>query len=295
MRSLVTKKRKGISLIWWFAAFVFVAIPMSAAFGQFPQGPWDPNFFGPEIEPEKVALETGKYKLVYRNESKVVVREEIYELRGSMIQVPRKVEATVFTFHPNGKRRSVGVHTFGEDPNKIDASKGGPVIRQDVTEYNPDGSPLERIVYQQENGKTNIDNRTVTKWPPGSGPAGVTHREKFNRKSGRYEIVKTSAYAGKWRLETDGQKNPGEYTFDESPGVAVLRHDSKVWLLVLSLKSDPRTVTLPAEANDQLGFARRLIQLRGDATSGRLEFWLTPDLTVGEFKKTSHALVREDR
>ena len=105
---------------------------------------------------------------------------------------------------------------------------------------------------------------------------------------------KPGTLAGTWRLLINGEQQPGTLTFDESGPTAALKKDSKLWLLILFPKSADRRVTVPADAKVRFAFGRQLIQLRGEAASGRLEFWATPDLVDPEFRKTKYALVREE-
>lgn len=105
---------------------------------------------------------------------------------------------------------------------------------------------------------------------------------------------KTGTLAGTWRLLINGEPQPGRLTFDESGPTAALKKDSKLWLLILFPKSADRRVTVPAEAQIRFAFGRQLVQLRGEAASGRLEFWATQDLVDPELRKTKYALVREE-
>ncbi len=105
---------------------------------------------------------------------------------------------------------------------------------------------------------------------------------------------KKSSYDGIWRLFVNGQRQPGEYRFIESPGLPLLTSGSRPWLLVFGLKSERRRLELPASARDELGFARRFKELRGDARTGRLEFWLTADEFTQDFKKSDYELVRDN-
>jgi hypothetical protein len=99
---------------------------------------------------------------------------------------------------------------------------------------------------------------------------------------------------GKWRLLINDQQQPGEFTFEKSGPTTVLKKDSKLCMLVFGANLPTRSASIPAEAEVRLDFGRQLIQIRGEAASGRLEFWATPDLLSPEFQKTKYVLVREN-
>jgi hypothetical protein len=240
--------------------------------------------------PVKVPLDNGGHKLVYKNNAGFTFRIIEYAPAGGMFQVVRMVkDSHVVGYGREGKLYSVRIETYQDDPNKI-----GEVERATSIEFTyEEGKLTEKQVYRVENGYAVSGLRTITRYTD-QNPQGITQREKRVPGTVR-DWVKASPYEGTtWSLEVDGKKQTGAYTFEEGPSITAIRHDSKTWLLMFNSQIEKRSVVLPAESKDHLGFAGKLIQLRGSADAGRLEFWLTPDLTVGEFQKTRYVLVRED-
>lgn len=244
---------------------------------------------GPEKR-EKVQLENGRYNMVEKNHNGQVISVLEYAPIDGKPDVVRKVkESWVSGIANGGTSITVMVVNYEDDPNKVgtvrDASET--ILRYEA------GVLREKVVHKAKNGVLDYNKRTITRYAPGAAPEGVTQREKrIDWETNTWR--KVSPFDGTWRLEVGGKQQQGEIKFAEDPGLITIQQDSKVWLLMFKSQTDRRTVIVPAVSNDHLGFARKFIQLRGDADSGRLEFFLTPDETTMDFKPTTYALVRED-
>lgn len=242
-----------------------------------------------EGEPERIDLDEGNYKLVYRNKDKQPVKVlEFGVAGGSMIQVVKMIKSTkATTTLDSGKSIGVEVETFEESQTTLTG-----VRRKGIATYLYVGGTLkEKVVHRVNKGQTDYGYRTITRYEAGGDPNGIARREKQNA-TGKW--VADSPFSGTWYVEKDGKREAGEYTFLESPAVFTIQHDAKTWLLMLNPQSETHPIALPASSKDHLGFAGRLIELRGNADAGRLEFWLTRDLVNAGFQKSSFALIRED-
>lgn len=104
----------------------------------------------------------------------------------------------------------------------------------------------------------------------------------------------STSLAGKWRLLVNGQPESGEFTFVEfkETGLAELRKDSKLWVTIVAPDLSNRIVSLVKKSDAPFSIMQNF-ELRGEAASGRLEFWATPDHSTPEYQKTKYALVRE--
>lgn len=287
MRNIYQRSISSITKHLFFAFVVLVAADATKTQAQVADIPSTVTTMYHSSEPEKINFENG-FKLVYKSKGGEPVRVVEYVNSGSIMRVTRKVKETYVSWVANdGKSHSVTVETYDE-------SQTGSGVRVTlVSRLAFEGGVLiEKADHKGNNGSIDFrTSRTVTRYPAGSGPEGVTQRERFDLKLDKW--IKISPLAGKWRLEIDGNQQAGEYTFAESAAITEIRHDSKVWLLMFGPIVEKRNVVLPGESKDHLAFAKRLIQLRGNANEGRLEFWLTPDLTTSEFQTTKYALVRD--
>lgn len=271
------------------ALFALVVVLTEPALGQIDDLPPTIGSHYTVGNPTKVPLKNGGYQMVYKNKEGHTFRIIEYAPAGSMIQVTRMVkDSSISAIGKGGKLYDVTITTYEDDPEKF-----GEVLRAgEVVLTYENGVLTEKSVYKVKYGYVVPDLRTITRYA-GRNPEGVTQREV--RDPATREWRKASPFAGTtWRLEVDGKQQAGEYTFTESPAITEIRHDSKAWLLMFGPNVEKRNVVVPAESKDHLGFARKLIQLRGNADAGRLEFWLTPDLTTTGFQPTKYALVRED-
>lgn len=101
--------------------------------------------------------------------------------------------------------------------------------------------------------------------------------------------------AGKWILLENGQES-GEVEFVENGSVVNITLNSQHWLSMRSGDRPVRILFVPIGVQVKLGFnGLQVIQLRGEAAEGRLEFWATRDLREPEFLKSPYTLVREDK
>lgn len=278
-----------------FSATVFIAIAAGNGAAQPPFfDPWEQNpDFVTVGEPERIDGPNGKYKLVYKNKRNLVFREEEYEVTGSIMQASRRTRLKdIHGFYNDGRPTGYQVTDYGEDPKTINDKKPGPTIRYETMQFDKEGNPVVRKVYDSK--PYTIDKVRETTWPEGSGPEGVTVSRQFNRKLGRWEIVKESPFEWKWRLESNGHKQAGEFVFVDSGPLLEIRRDSKLWWLTFKNSGVQRTALRPASSAEDLGYANRLVQLRGDPAGGRLELWATADLEPGsEYSNTGLALVKE--
>lgn len=237
-------------------------------------------------KPTKVDLPNGNYKLVYKNADGQTVKTAEFEPSGSMlIHIAQPVnETSVVRLSNDGRSFSVRMRKFEDHPEILGRRRPA---EETVLVYRS-GFLYEKSVYPGKMGHIDYHNRTVTRYTPAPDAKPVTTREKLDLQ--KDEWVEVSMFAGKWVLFAKGQEQPWSYSFVESLGVTELRQEGKTWLLVFGIQSQTRNVVLPAAAVDHFRFTRRLIQLRGDAATGCLEFWLTPDLTTMNFEKTDLVL-----
>lgn len=271
------------------AVFAFVVVTAGQALGQLDEVPSSIDSIDPVGEPKKVQLENGGYQLVSKNKHGQTIGVEEYEPAGAMLRVIRKVkESRMVWISMDRKSVGVSVKTYEDDPAKIGQTRS---VGETVFKYD-EGVLREKSAFRAVDGYIVPDERTVTRYTPGQKPEGVTQREKRDPKTRKW--VKDSPYTGIWRIEAEGKQQPGDYSFLEAPGVSEIRHDEKVWLLMLGSQIEKRTVVVPDSSKDHLGFRGRFIQLKGNADAGRLEFWLTPDQTTMDFQPTKYVLVRED-
>jgi hypothetical protein len=105
-----------------------------------------------------------------------------------------------------------------------------------------------------------------------------------------------NSLAGIWRFYIDGKVQPGEFRFGKltETDLVDLTRDSKPWVTVVSPLSATRIVQLDIRAPVKAPFGDGQIQLRGDASSNRLEFWASQGWESVEYQITKYALVRED-
>ena len=274
-----------------FTAAVVLVLVAGHAAGQIDDVPTRYDSLGVVGGRQKIPLEKGKYRLVEKNKSGQIVSVIEYAPIETDPSVIRKVKESYVSWRSgDGTSFHVTVVTYEDDPDNAGAVRDA---GEAILVYK-DGALREKKSHKAKSGRIEYGMRTMTRYTPGQTPDAVTQREK-RLDAEKDTWIKASPFEGTtWRLEVDGEKQDGEYTFGESPGITEVRHDSKIWLLMFSANVEKRTLVLPAESKDHLGFARRFIQLRGDADAGRLEFWLTQDETAMDFKPTPYALVRED-
>jgi hypothetical protein len=91
---------------------------------------------------QKVELQDGKYKFVYKNKSGQVIKEEVFQVTGMFaIRVEKSV---MFEAYPDGTPRAARIVTYGEDPRE-EKFQAPTQIRDEI--YDPMGKVTERDRY----------------------------------------------------------------------------------------------------------------------------------------------------
>lgn len=138
---------------------------------------------------ERVDLPNGGYKLVDKNKAGQVISEEVYEVTGQMIRTERKVQETfIESAYPDGKPAEVKIESPPDDT--IGNFNSWTIGKEEHVKYGPDGKPTENITYKADkDGNINYRRRTVTTWPEGSGPNGVTRTERYDEATDTWRRV----------------------------------------------------------------------------------------------------------
>ena len=132
----------------------------------------------PAGEPERVELEGGKYRLVYRNKAGQVIKEEEYAV-GVLVSIKN-----IDSYYPNGQEASVSTEYF--DPVPV---KDLGATRVEFISYDEFGRPQERLIrdltqgWQLREHRREKWNRRAQRWEP------APEREFWNPKTGKWEQV----------------------------------------------------------------------------------------------------------
>ncbi len=212
----------------FFVLVLTVALPMNRGLAQ--QSPEPITDTKPVGPPTSEQIATGRYKLTYRNKAGQIVKEEINEEAGELINIVRMVSRTdVLKIHPNGKPAQV-VTTVFDNPNKLGTGVGSAAHpgHEEHYRYDRQGNPIEKITYAaDDDGKIDRLHREVTTWPSGSGPNGVT-------------VLQDRYPDGSWRdsrfqPKRDEKKTTGTKSVSANPGYTIQNDDSVAGLSAVSL------------------------------------------------------------
>lgn len=170
----------ALTLLIFLVLFVPVRLPEArAAQPAKPPAPVPIRDTTPHGKPERVELDGGRFKLVYKNSQGQIIREEEFDGVGM-------TTTHVASVYPGGQAAEVTIV-------RIDDPFSGP--RMDVVRYDSSGVAQEREI---------------------RGNDGDIHREKWNPKSKQWEAAperqRWNPYTGKWETV------PDDWRFDSKQG-----------------------------------------------------------------------------
>ena len=182
------------------------------------------------VEPERVELGGGKYKLVYRTQDGRVYREE--EFVGG-VRVSYKY---VYSFFPNGEAADAAI-------TRYDPFKG--VTGHEEIKYDKFGRPQERTTYDTwpnpKSYRREKWNQKSQKWEP------APERQRWNREKGTWEEVPEDEWfswshpPGRWTQLPKGERiNPENGEWER------INPKTGQWESVLS----PPTPTPPSDSSN---------------------------------------------
>lgn len=214
----------------FFILLLVLTLAMPTSRGLAQQSPEPITDTKPFGQPTSEQIATGQYKLTYRNKAGQIVKEEINEEAGELINIVRMVSRTdVLKIHTNGKPAQV-VTTVFDNPKKLGTGVGSAAHpgHEEHYRYDRQGNPIEKITYTaDDDGKIDRLHREVTTWPSGSGPNGVT-------------VLQDRYPDGSWRdsrfqPKRDEKKTTGTKSVSANPGYTIQNDDSIAGLSAVSL------------------------------------------------------------
>jgi len=202
-------------------------------------------------KPEHVELGNGRYKVVSRNSDGQIFHEDVYQMSGQMMSVAEKIQdIEVNAIYQDGSVAEQQIRILTAGRGRQDG-----IEREEHVKYDTQGKPIEKITYQvHEHGKLSRKERTVTTWPTGSGPEGVTKTQEYDVSTGNWQEYDkatgqwrnaqaddenndpsvapfTGSLIGKWRLWSNGQEVQGSYRIDENvSGSVLVMEGSNIWI-----------------------------------------------------------------
>ena len=154
---------------WILTSFaLFVCLCSCAAVSVAQQKPSEKLDRQPFGKPVRENLPNGGYREVTKNKKGQRIQEEEYD--GLGVRTRRKEIKAV---HPNGREAEVENIYYG-----VRGGKAGEIVKREEINYDNKGRPTEKTTLTDYNEMTGWQTKTVTTWPPGSGPDGETKTYK---------------------------------------------------------------------------------------------------------------------